>query len=397
MKVVCARKDLLEGVKVANRAIGKGSALPILEHILIQDIDEDKLKIVATDLEISIECVVEADIVEPGQMVIPAKVLGNILGALPDNDVSLCFDINSKADLACGAAKYSILGLPSEEFPIMPKTENQSAFTTTFVVNSNVLSNAISKIAFGISQDETRATMTGALLQINGDDARLVSTDGHRLCTHELNINNSNVEINETVDVIIPGRALKELLHILPAGRNAINVSIESNQIIFEIADNMTVLTSRLIDGQFPNYHRILPRTYDKKIIVSAEQLYQCVKRVDFIACENSHEAIFDMQGDVMTITAESGNIGQAHEECLIVKDGADIAINFNADYLLDVLNVIDTDAVEIELANSASVAIFKQQRRSDYIYALMPITKRQDSKNAQSSTEADNDIQTIS
>lgn len=363
MKVICARKDIFEGVQTAGRAVSPRTSLPILGHLLITA-EEEKIRIAATDLEIGMECVVEAKIEEPGQMAVPAKTLTEILAALPDTDVTLSVDDTNTISLQCGTSDYSILGLPAEEFPMLPEIHPDVSLTVEY----DALRDAIKRTSFAISQDESRAILTGILMQVTDDGAKLVSTDGHRLCLQECTV----AESQGSVNAIIPGRAMNELTRIVPEGKGTIEVKIAASQVMFQIGE--TSLISRLIEGQFPNYEKVIPQEHNKKLTIPTDQLLQSVKRVEIVARENSHKTILGIEDGTLTVTAESGNVGRAHEEVEVIKEGDDTKMAFNARYLLDVLNVIDTEAIDVELSGESNPAVIRPQGQFDYTYVLMPM-----------------------
>lgn len=363
MKIICARKDLYEGVQTAGRAVSPRTSLPILGHLLIKT-DEDKLRIAATDLEIGMECIVEANVLEEGALTVPSRVLADVLAALPDTDVALSVDESNTVSVKCGTSDFSILGLPPEEFPMLPEVREEVRFT----IDPEVLREGIKKTSFAISVDESRAILTGILVQVTDNNLKLVATDTHRLCVHDCRL----IESDGAVNAVVPGRAMNEIMRILPETGGSVEVSISNSQILFKIHD--TVLISRLIEGQFPNYERVVPASHDKKLTIPTAQLLSSMKRAAIVARENSHRTILRTENGTLTVTAESGNVGKAHEEVEIIKEGDDIRMAFNAKYLLDVLNVIDTEAIEVELSGDVSPAVIRPQDQDNYTYVLMPM-----------------------
>lgn len=363
MKVICARKDLYEGVGTAGRAVSSRTSLPILSHLLIRT-EEDKIRIAATDLEIGMECVAEANVQEPGQLTVPARVLTEILAALPDTDVMFSVDQSNIVNLKCGTSEFSILGLPPEEFPMLPEVHEEVKFT----IENDILREGIAKTTFAISTDEARAILTGVLMQINGESLKLVSTDTHRLCVFDCPL----VECEGSQNAIVPGRAMNELARIIPDGGGTTSVGISPNQVMFR-TDNK-VLVSRLIEGQFPNFERVIPQEYSKKLIIPVEQFHQSIKRVSIVARENDNRTVFETQNGTLIITAESGNVGRAHEEVEVLREGDDLRMAFSAKYLLDVLSVLDVEAIEAEFTGEASPALIRPQGQNNYCYVLMPM-----------------------
>ena len=363
MKVICARKDLHEGVQTAGRAVSARTSLPILGHLLIKA-EEDKLRIAATDLEIGMECVVEANVQEQGSLTVPARVIGEVLAALPDTDVALSVDESNSVNLKCGTSEFSILGLPPEEFPMLPEVREEVKFT----IDHDALREGIAKTTFAISGDESRAILTGILLQVAGESLKLVATDTRRLCVFDCPV----AECEGSVNAIVPGRAMMELTRIVPEGEGTVSVGISSSQVMFRSGE--TVLISRLIEGQFPNFEKVIPTEHNKKLTIPTGQFLQSVKRVSIVARENSNRTTIQTQDGALIMTAESGNVGRAHEEVEVIKEGDDLKMVFNSRYLLDVLSVVDTEAIEVELSGEVSPAVIRQQGREDYVYVLMPM-----------------------
>ena len=363
MKIVCARKDLYEGVQTAARAVSTRTSLPILGHLLIKT-EEDRLRIAATDLEIGMECVVPATVQEQGSMTALARVLVEVLGALPETDVALTVDESHTVVLNCGTSEYSILGLPPEEFPILPEVREE----VSAKVDRDVLRNAIRKTSFAISPDESRAILTGVLMQVTDAGLKLVSTDSHRLCLHDCPL----IESQGAVNAIVPGRALNELTRIVPEGEGQIAICVSSSQIKFQVED--TILVSRLIDGQFPNYEKVVPTSFTRKLTIPTDQFLQSVRRVAIVARENSNRMVMQTEDGKLIVTAESGNVGKAHEEVEVIKEGDELKMAFNARYLLDFLSVVETEAVDMELTGEVSQALMKPTGQEDYLYVLMPM-----------------------
>lgn len=363
MRVICARKDLYEGVQTAARAVSARTSLPILGHLLITA-EDDRLRIAATDLEIGMECVVEANIVEAGSMTVPARVFTEVLSSLPETDVSLTLDEEYNVSIKCAASDFSIKSLPPEEFPMLPDVVEEVSFT----IERDVLRDAVKKTAFAVGIDESRAILTGILLQLTENGLKFVSTDTHRLCVMDCRV----IESFGTVNATVPGRALTELSRVVPENDGTVSVMISSSQIKFAVDD--TVLISRLIEGQFPNFEKVIPVEHTKTLTIPTVQFEQSLKRVAIVARDNSFRTVLETADGKLTLTAESGNVGKAHEEVEIVKEGDDVKMAFSAKYLLDLLAVVDTEAVQMELSGEVNQALIRRQGHDDYLYVVMPM-----------------------
>jgi len=366
MKITCSRKDLFEGVQTAARAVSTRSSLPILSNLLVRTQDGG-VKIAATDLEIGVECPVTAEIEEQGALTVPAKIISEVLSTLPESDVTITVDESNKVSLQCGTSNYQILGLPAEEFPMLPEVKDDESFT----VEKSVLRSAIEKTIFAVSQDESRTSLTGILLILEEGELKLVSTDTHRLCMVECPINEAKGQIT----AIIPGRAMGELHRIVQDEDGVVTVNVSQSQVLFMV--DGAVLVSRLIEGQFPNFQRVIPQEFNKRVIVPTEQLLQSVRRAAIVARENANRVVLHTEDSKLIVTAESSSVGTAYEEVDIVIEGEDIEIAFSAKYLMDFLGVIGTEAIEMQLTGNLSPALLKPQDDDTYSYVLMPMQIR--------------------
>lgn len=363
MKFICARKDIYEAVQVVGRAVSSRTSLPILGHFLFTA-DGDRVRIAATDLELGMECVFEANVQESGSMTAPARVLTDILSALPETDVALAVDESQNVSLKCGTSDFTIHGLPPEEFPMLPEVREEVSLS----VDQDALREGIRKTAFAISPDESRAILTGILMQVTEGSLKLVSTDTCRLCVFDCAARESQGAVN----AIVPGRAMSELARIVPEGAGEVEIRISANQILFRVGE--TILISRLIDGQFPNWARVIPQEYNRKLTIPTEQFLQSVRRVSIVARESANRTIVTTENGTLVLVAESVNVGRAHEEVEVIKEGDDIKMAFNSKYLLDVLGVVDTEAIELHLTGDKSPAVIKLQGQDNYTYVLMPM-----------------------
>lgn len=363
MKVICTRKDLFEGVQTAARAVSTRSSLPILSHLLVRA-EGDHVRIAATDLEVGLECIVPASIQEDGGLTVPARIIHEMLAALPETEVSLSVEEDNRVKIKAGSSDYTINGLPSEEFPMLPEVKEDISLT----ISKSVLRDAIRKTIFAVSLDESRPFLTGILTVLAEEGLRLVATDTHRLCVQDVELVSSQGETS----VIVPGRAMNEVLRLLSEDEGESTINISQTQIMFKI-DGVT-LVSRLIEGQFPNFQRVIPSDFDKKLIVPTEDLLASVRRASIMVRDNSNRAVLKTDDGKLVVTAESGSIGQGYEEVEVVREGEDIQMAFNTKYLLDMLSVLESDAVEMQLSGPLNPALLKPEGQEGYIYVVMPM-----------------------
>ncbi len=363
MKINCSRKELFEGIQTAGRAVSSRSSLPILGHILIRTQNE-RITLAATDLEIGVECIVRAKVETPGSLTVPAKVISEVLSTLPDTEIALSVDENNRVTVKWGTSDYQILGLPPEEFPMLPEVKDD----VSFKIDKAELKRIIHQTSFAVSQDESRASLTGVLLQVTEDGLKLVSTDTHRLCIVEAPAS----EIKGETQAIVPGRAMAELQRVVEDEEGTVDVSVSHSQILFKSDD--TLLISRLIEGQFPNFQKVVPQDFDKELIIPTDQLQQSARRAAIVARDDANRIVLRTGEQKLTITAESATVGKAYEEVDIAREGEDIEMAFSSKYLLDFLAVIETEAIEMQLTGPLSPALLRPQDSDNYTYVLMPM-----------------------
>jgi len=373
MQAVSPRKDLYEAVQTVGRAVSGRSTLPILSHILAQPQGDGSLKLTATDLEMWMESSFPAriqaaigDDEESTGFTVPARVFTEILGALPDADVLLDRpDGGNKIHVRCARSEYNILGLPAEEFPAPPDV----TATASFTLSGELLRDMIRHVIFAVSQDETRPILTGVLLSFDGKALKMVATDTHRLAVRTAGVEGGDGSAN----AIVPARAMNELLR-LASDEDTVSVSLAQGQARFEVGT--TTMVTRLLEGQFPNYERVIPTGHDRKLTLETGEFAKAVKRAAIVARDNANRVVLETEGAQLILSAESGTVGSARDEIEVAREGDDIQIAFNAKYLNDVLNVVETEGVVLELTEPLRPGILRPigDGATDYLCVLMPM-----------------------
>ena len=374
LKASSPRKELFEGIQTVGKAVATRSSLPILTHVRVS-VKDGKVSLMATDLEMWMEHTLPTPtLAGDGAATAPARNFTELLAALPDADVEYTLEDDTNAlRLRCNKANYKLLGLPAEEFPLLPQVKEESRF----VVDKAMLREAIKQTLFATSSDETRAILTGVLVVFQGDSLKFVATDTHRLAVRDCAVK----EGSGSASAIVPSRAMSELGRIIGGDEGDVIVTLSSNQIQFHIPDEKggdTTLISRLIDGQFPNYERVIPASHTKKLTIEREGFAAAVKRASIVARDSANRIVLRTteDGDRLTITAESGSVGNAEEEVEVAREGDDapVEIAFNAKYLSDVLAVLDSEGLHIELTEPLRPGLIRPTDDADYLCVLMPM-----------------------
>ncbi|TET44719.1 DNA polymerase III subunit beta [Candidatus Aerophobetes bacterium] len=362
MKINCQRQDFLEGVRVVQNAL-TSITLPILSHILMTARGE-RVNLAATNLETTIQASFPSQVLEEGEICLPGNKLFQILRELPPLGVSLTTE-DTKAAIKCEKSLFHLLGLEAAEFPEIPKLEEGKEFTLA----REKLKEMIQKTIFAASLDETRQNLNGVHLEIEEKEIKMVATDGRRLAF--IRASEPSLEL-APVQIIIPLRALQQLLRVMEKGEE-VRVGAGKSQIFFRMEN--ILLISQLIEAKFPDYREVIPKEHKITIMADRNELLAASKRVALLAEEKSRLLKFKLKENLLSISAISPETGSAYEELMVKREGeGDIQIGFNSTYLLDVLKIIDSGEVSLELTDSVSPGVIRPAESKDYIYVIMPI-----------------------
>ena len=370
MKVSCNRRMLHEALQHVSRVVSGRTTLPILSNVLLE-VAGDTLRMVAYDMEIGAQSAIPVQTESEGSLTVPARMLGEVVAGLPEATVEIRSEDRSILGLTCGRSQYTIHGLPAEEYPALPEVPGDIGFA----ISQAAMRELIRSTIFAASTDETRAILTGVLLKRDQAGVRMVATDSYRLAVKTAPAGTvSGEQGKEEWQLIVPARALQEVNRLLdPANEETpVRVSAGEQQVRFEVGPY--ILISRLIEGQFPNYERVIPAESGRRIKVDREDLQGAIRRAAIVARAEASKLVFRTQEGVLTITAESGDVGRAKEELAAEVEGEEIEIAFNAEYLSDVLGVIGSEAVVWELTGSLSQGLLKGADDPDYLYVVMPM-----------------------
>ena len=363
MKITSKKSDLLNSVNIVLKAVPAKSTMPILECMVIQ-VTESGIKLTANDMELGIETMVKGNVLTTGTVAIKAKVFSEIIRKLPDSDVTVETDDKFMITITCEKAKFTIAGKSAEEFPSLPNIEKKSAV----VLSQFTLKEVIRQTVFSISDNESNKIMTGELFEINGDEMRVVSLDGHRISIRKIHIK----EHYEDLKVIVPGKTLVEVSKILSGEiSDEVLLYFTDKHILFEFDD--TVVLSRLIEGEYYKINQMLSGDYETKVTINKKEFLSCIDRATLLIKETEKKPIILGINDHNIELKINSTIGSMDEEIDITKEGKDMLIGFNPKFLIDALRVIDDEEVTLYLINPKAPCFIKDKDET-YIYLILPV-----------------------
>lgn len=365
MKLAVTKDALLEGLLRTQNVVSNRPTLPILTNALLEA-TEDGLWITTTDLEVGIRCRVDARVEKTGSTTIPARKLVSIIRELPASEVVLEVDSKNAASIRCGASFFKVFGLPKEEFPAFPEFQNPQ----TLSIRQTELKDGLRKTSYAISNDEARYVLNGILFSLFDNKLTLVATDGRRLALFD-----SDLEFpkSDERDFILPTKAVTELQRLLGDDGDVV-ISSSINLVSFEL--NGTKLVSKLVEGNYPNYRQVIPGQAKERVTLEREALYNCVRRVSILSNDKTSSVRLNFTKNVLDITANTPEVGEAKESMSINYKGPDIAIAFNPEFLMDPLRNLPNDEIFLELIDEMSPGVIKIS--TPFLYVIMPMRASQ-------------------
>ena len=362
MNIICDKNKLLEGINIVLKAIPGKSTMAILECLVIEA-DNNTIKLIANDLEIGIETVIEGEIVEEGCVAISAKVFSDIIRKLPSEQVEINVDEAYQLNIKCGKAKFNI-SANSDEFPYLPQIVKDKYVE----ISQFTLKDIIRQTVFSISDNENAKVMTGELFEINNSTLKVVSLDGHRISIRKVELKNNY----DNISVIIPGKTLIEINKILNGGiDDEVKIYFTEKHILFEF-DN-TIVLSRLIEGEYYKIDKMLSSDYETKITVNKKDMLDSIDRTTLLVKESEKKPVIIDIKDNSIGFAMNSSIGSMHEEMDAVREGKDIIIGFNPRFLMDALRVIDDEEITLYMINPKAPCFIRDKDES-YIYLILPV-----------------------
>jgi DNA polymerase-3 subunit beta len=373
MKVTCLQENLSKGLGIVTRAVSPRNVLPVLGNVLLAT-EDGRLKLAATNLEIGITYWLGAKVEEEGSITVPARTITDFVNTLPNEKIRMALDTRRQSlNLHCEAFTSDIKGVDAQEFPLLPGANLGEGIA----LNVTDLREMITQTTIAAATDDTRPVLTGVLVRLEGDRLTLAAADGFRLSMREAKL---SAAVRDSVSVIIPARALSELARlvgdqdetvwmVLPSGRG---------QAVFRLKE--AELSSSLIDGTFPDFQPIIPRSYNTHAVLSTAQFLKACKAADIFARQSSHSARLTVtpgsgsEPGKLQVNATAAETGTGETIIDAAVEGAAIEIAFNVKYLVDVLTVVNTPNVALETTGPASPGVIRPVGREDFTHVIMPM-----------------------
>jgi DNA polymerase III subunit beta len=360
LRITCTKDELVQGLGLVGRAVSSRTAIQILSGILFEA-HSDELRLAATDMELSLRAAVPAQVEGDGAVVLPGRTLVDIARLLPGDEVTINYrSAESVVHLGSGSASYTLHTYNAEDFPRLPEFTE----TATFAVDRDALLETIARVARAASRDEARPVLTGVLVQFAGDKLVMAATDSYRLAVKETALASPAPDI----EAIVPSRALQELARI--PGDDEIAVGVQENQVLFSVGG--VWLTTRRIDGQFPNYRQLLPETFEHELTVPRTELLEVVRRAAVMIQRATPLQLRFADGEV-TVVARTHEVGESKESMPVAYSGEPLDIGFNAEFLREGLESVEGDDVKLKLISPLRPAILTDAA-DDFTYLVMPI-----------------------
>jgi DNA polymerase-3 subunit beta len=361
MKFSVTKEKLLECLQQVQNVVSTRTTLPILSNVLMQT-NGNEVRLTTTDLDVGVRGSFEAQVEKEGATTLPARKLFNIIRELPSSEISVDVDGKNAASIRSGQSFFKILGLPEEEFPPLPKFDDSKVVT----IRQKDLRDGLRKTSYAISTDETRYVLNGVLFSFKDNKLTLVATDGRRLAMVDIDL---EFPRSHEADIIVPTKAVTELQRLL-TDEGDVRVSVGTGQIAFDL--NNTLLVSKLIEGNYPNYKQVIPAEMKERVTLERETFLNSLRRVSLLASDKSNSIKLNFSKNNIEITANTPEVGEAKESLPVAYKGREFSIAFNPEFLMAPLRNLSEDEIFLDLIDEMSPGVIKIQ--SPFLYVLMPM-----------------------
>jgi len=374
MKFSIAQSQLQEALQVVSSAVPTRTTLPVLSNILIEA-EEGSVRLTATDLDLAIATRARANVSDPGSLTVPAKKLLELVRKLPKEELKVdAKDLN--LTIASKAGRFRFLCIRPDEFPATPEVPAD----VTIALEAEVLDRLVRRTVYSVSTDESRPALNGALMQVKEGELRVVATDGHRLARAGYRPEKPLAAALKN-DVILPLKALNQLARLIPAATGPVEIALSRNHARFTLGE--TTLTTKLIEGPFPNYEQVIPKQNTKRLRAGREELAAALERVSVFSDSLTRQVKLSLKENQLVLIVQTPDQGEATEELAVQYASEDLEIGYNASYLLDLLRTIDTEEVEMQLNTPVTAGLVVPagaaeaepgQGREDLLCLVMPL-----------------------
>lgn len=365
MKIIVPVNELSKKMNAISSVVPGKTTMPILSTVLV-NADKDGIHFSATDLDISVTSKVNGELEEAGSIAVPARKFTEIVKSLSSGDVTLQA-AGEKLTITCGKSKFVINGRSADDFPKMPKQQSKTSFT----IDPETLASLIMKTIYAVSTDLTRPALCGVLWEVQRTGISMVSTDGHRLARVELARKLGDVE---SIKAIIPPKALSTL-RSYSEGEKEIKISVGENSISFEMVE--TAIYSRLLEGPFPNYQKVIPEKNEKEMVISKDTLANATKRVSILSDSLTHQVVFSANKDKLTLHVNTQDLGEAKEEIAASFSAEPMDIGYNASYIMEILKTIEAEDISLKLDRADNAGLIEpvaQAADIKHVCIIMPL-----------------------
>ncbi len=363
MKLSITREKLQRGLGAVSATIPARTTLPVLSNILLRA-DGDSVQLCGTDLDISVQVAIDAEVEAEGAVTVPAKKFSEITRELEDAPVHLIAD-QDQIRIECGRSKFKLYGLPEGEFPTFPEVD----FSESWKMSAEALQELISHTSFAASTEESRPILNGVLWQLRPESTTMVATNGHRLAMMTKHLHEAGAP---EADLIVPPKALGQVQRLFDA-EEQLEIARSANHLAFR-SERRAVFT-RLIEGPYPNFDQVIPKDNDKEVVASRAGLESAIRRMAVVASDQTHRVRLLFEPGVLKFRVQTPDLGEAEDELAVDYDGESLEIGFNANYLLEVMRYMSDDDVKFSFkAPERAATLQPAEGGSDYLCLVMPL-----------------------
>jgi DNA polymerase-3 subunit beta len=371
MKFKINRDHFANGLAQVLNVVGSKATMPILSNVLIEA-EKDQISLTTTNLDLGIRCKIKAEVKETGSVTLPVKRLAGIVRELPNIDVTLDASPNHQIKLTSGGSTFRIMGIGKEEFPPLPEFGEEKAFT----LEQGELAGMLKSVSYAQSTDETRYILNGVYFNFKDGKLSLVATDGRRLA---LMAKEMEVPASSAGAIILPAKTVGELTRLLDKGEK-VKINFNDRRAAFQIATDKDTsglidhvyLYSKVVEGNYPNYQQVIPKETHQRIKLERELFLQCVHRAALVCSEKANSVKLKLSSNLLELTAQSPDFGEAHESMAIGYSGPDLQVAFNPAFVMDPLKALSKDEVFFEVKDEVSPGVFKTL--DNFVCVIMPV-----------------------